>query len=378
MSSKKTKIIYVVLPIIIIIGGFFVAKMLVQTAPKAKEKSKSRLEAVTFVDTATFEKQDHNIVIKTTGRVEPSTKSSINAEVSAKVVYVSPKLKPGEKIKKGELLLKLDDSNYKAILDQKEAALKSAEANLELELGKVKVAKKELELLNTVIPDANSTLALREPQLRSVKAALRSAKADLEKAKLDIQRCSIKAPFSGVVESKDVSLGAYVGTNTKLLSLVAVDKFWIEADVFEEELQYIDFGETKALISPLWLKGSKEGVVLNYLPTLEPSTQKGRVLIELPSPLSGDNPIFAGSYVDISIIAKKIENITKLPWDLVRSNQSVWVARDGKLVKKPLKSIYKGESYIYVENIEPDEQIITTNLNSPAEGIKIKVQEASE
>jgi RND family efflux transporter MFP subunit len=378
VSNKKTKILYTVLPIIILIGGFFVAKMLVDTAPKAKEKSGSPSSMVTFVDAVSFEKDDVNIVIKTTGRAEPATKSSINSEVSAKVIYVSPNLKPGSKVKKGELLIRLDDSNYKAVVNQKEAALKKAEADLELELGKVKVAKKELELLNSIVPDANSSLALREPQLRSVQASLKSAKADLAKAKLDVARCSIRAPFSGIVESKDTSLGAYVGTNSKLLSLVDVDKFWIEADVFEDELKYIDFGKTKALISPLSALGEREALVLNYLPTLEPNTQKSRVLIELDNPLSGDTPIFAGSYVDISIIAKEVENITKLPWELVRDNQTVWIAKDGELVKKPLKSVYKGNEYIYVTNIEPDEKIITTNLNSPAEGLKIKVQEVSK
>lgn len=368
------KILYILLSAGILVGGFVIAKIFITTAPKAAKAPKETIKKLVEVESftpGTFPAQ-----IFTNGRVEASRFSKVTAEVSGQIIWVSPKLKPGTQVKKGEVLLKIDKSDYLSILAQKKAALEKAQADLELELGKVNVAKKEFDLLKDMLPDQKSTLALREPQLKQAKAAVQSAKADLQNAQNNLARTSVKAPISGVIESKDVSVGGYATASTQLFSLIGTDNFWVQSDIKETELSLVDFGKSKASVSPLGEMYKKEGTVLSYYPSVDASTQKIRILIEIENPLQNSSePIFAGSFVDIEIDGQPLKDVVKLPWSVVRNKDTIWLYKDGKLLIEPLDIVFKSKDYVLARGIGATDKIITTNLNSPAPETAVRIQE---
>jgi len=368
-SSSKQKIVYAVLGIAILLGGIIINKILVQTAPKATKATAPKIALV--VETESFSPGVHKALINTYGRINAKNKSAIVSEVGGKVVFISDKLTPGNRVKKGELLIKIDDTNYKAVLEQKKASVKNAEAALMLEEGRVGVAKKEVELLSKVLPEGkDSPLALREPQLVQAKATLESAKADYIKALKDFERCSIKAPYDGVIESKNISLGEYASSSKELFSIVGSGEFWIEADVRDEDLKFIDFGLSSALISPVGSDIQIEGVVKGQIPSVDSKTQKSRVLVEIDTQLLLD-----GMFADVKIDGKDIPNSVKLPYGLIRDGSVLWLEDNGSLRYKDINIVFKGDEFVITDSLRGDESIVLTNLNSPAEGIAIKPKE---
>lgn len=374
MKAKISgKLLYILLPIGILVGGFVIAKVFIETAPKAAKMPKETVRKL--VEVQSFTPGEYVSEIFTNGRVEASSFSKVTAEVTGKVIWVSPSLKPGQRVKKGEVLFKIDKSDYENALAQKQAAYVKAQADLELELGKADVAKKEFALLKEMLPNQESALALREPQLKQAKAMVQSAKAELQNAKNDLAKTSVKAPISGIIESKDISVGGYATASTQLFSLIGTDSFWIQTDVREGDLPLITFGESKAFVTPLGEGYAKEGVVLSYYPSVEESTQKIRVLIEIKNPLENSSePVFAGSFVDIRIEGASLTDMVKLPWGLVRNGDNIWLYEDGKLVIKPLDIAFRNRDYVLAKGIKTSDKIITTNLNSPAPETELRMK----
>lgn len=369
----KQKIIYGILAIGILIGGFAVSKLMVSTAPKAQKSE--RPSVAVLVETVSFEPSSNSALIRTHGRVEAKNRAKVVAEVSGKVVYVSDSLRPSNRVKKGEVLVKIDPLNYQSALKQKEATVEKARADLELELGKVEVAQREFALLEKLLPESNNTaLVLREPQLKQAKAALLSAEAELTKARADLERCVIRAPFDGYIESKSISIGEMATSSTPLFSMVGSEGFWIEADVRDEDVRFIDFGIKNANIYLSSDASPLEGSVKGVLPSVDSSTQKVRVLIELEPQKDVSTPIFSGVFATIDIKGADIPNSVSIPSRLVREGGKIWLYKDGKLEFRDLNIIFRGSDFVITDSLNAGEEVITTNLNSPASGIDLRVK----
>lgn len=375
-SFTKQKIVYGVLAVAILVSGFAISKMLIATAPKAQKNE--RPNVAVLVDTARFERSSNVVIIKSYGKIRAKNIAKVAAEVSGKVIYISNSLRPSNSVKKGEILLKIDPLNYQSVLQQKEAALQKAYADMDMELGLAEVAKREFLMLDGMLPDTNNTaLVLREPQLKKAKAAILSAEAELLKARADLERCTIKAPFDGYIEEKFISLGESVSSSTPLFSIVGNDGFWIEADIRESELKMVDFGVSEADIYISGYEAPLKGVVKGMLPSVDSSTQKVRVLIELNGRQIVDIPIFSGMFVRVDIRGVSIANSVLLPLKLIRDNGVVWLYEDGKLKFKKLNIIFRGDDFVLTDSIDGSDEVVVTNLNSPAEGINLKVKGSS-
>jgi Cu(I)/Ag(I) efflux system membrane fusion protein len=107
--------------------------------------------------------------------------------------------------------------------------------------------------------------------------------AQLAKNGQPIEKLAFAAPASGYVIEKDVVDGAAVKAGDRIFRIAALDKIWVEADVFEPDLARIANGQT-ASIALSYVPGKTfDGKVTFIYPYLDPGTRTGRVRIELPN-----------------------------------------------------------------------------------------------
>ncbi|HOO93724.1 MAG TPA: hypothetical protein PKX94_09655, partial [Opitutales bacterium] len=117
--------------------------------------------------------------VESRGTVEPHTETTLVAEVSGRVVEVSPVLCAGGVFEAGELLLRLDDGDYRASLMGAEAEVARCEVKLLQEKALAEQALRDWTALGRDPADAG-ILVLREPQLKEAEADVQSAQATLE------------------------------------------------------------------------------------------------------------------------------------------------------------------------------------------------------
>jgi len=367
--------------------GIAALMVIFNTEPDVQRESAVRetamLVEVTGVESGTFRP-----VIEAMGTVRPAREVTLRPRISGEVVEMAPEFVPGGEVGQGEVLLRMDDADYRIALEQRQSELQQSIAALEIEHGRQQIAENDFRQLNKELQPENRALVLREPQLKSAEAAVRAARAAVQRAQLDLERTTVRAPFHAQVMTREVNLGSQVSSGSALARLVGVDTYWVETTIPLDRLRWLKFSEDAASGSPVAIRHRsawpadqvREGYLYRLVGELEDDTRMARVLVAVDDPLgraSGANlpSLLIGSFVECRINGRPIENVSRLPRDLVRKDQTVWVMRDGRLAIQPVEIVFQDAEFAYVsEGLMADDRVVTTNLATVKEGIPLRLK----
>ncbi|TBW27601.1 efflux RND transporter periplasmic adaptor subunit [Gramella sp. KN1008] len=383
MTTKKIWIICG----IILLGAAAVTLLIFITEPKAQQEGATKQMAM-LVEVVHAEKGDFIPIIQATGTVQPVEDVIISPLVNGQVVRRDPSFVPGGFVKKGDVLLQIDPSDYRNNLELRKSELLQAQTNLEMEMGRQEVAEKDLELVgrDSLSPKQRS-LVLREPQLNAVKADIKAARAAVEQAKINLSRSTLRAPFDAHILDQNVTIGSQVAPGDNLGRLVGTEYYWVTLTVPVVNLKWLKFPDSedetgsrvKLRNTSAWPDGSyRIGYLDKQIGALDEQTRLARVLIKVPDPLvqkTNENQpkLMIGTFVEANIEAEKIKEVIRIKRDHVRNNQTVWVMDDGELSIRELEIILTDSDFAYIKKgIEEGEKIVTTNLSTVTEGIKLR------
>lgn len=157
--------------------------------------------------------------------VESLDRAELSAEVSARVRVVHAL--PGQRVGADELLVTLEDAEYRIGVDSARARLEIAEARLDL----ARIRAERARRLKSDDYVSDDELLQAETDLRLAEAEVGAAVADKEQAELLLTRTQVHAPFEGVVTKRRVSPGALAAPGTPLMALVAIGGLEVTAMV---------------------------------------------------------------------------------------------------------------------------------------------------
>ena len=165
------------------------------------------------------------ISIEAQGSVTPRTQTVLVSEVSGLIMEVSPAFVAGGFFKKGDVLVQIDDRNYRADVKRAQASVATAQTLVTRERGLADYAESDWERAKPSLSTsrAASDLALRKPQLAEAIANLEFAEAELAKRLGDLDRTIIRAPYDGLVREKRADVGQFVAAGTQLALTFATD-----------------------------------------------------------------------------------------------------------------------------------------------------------
>ncbi|MCU0693150.1 MAG: HlyD family efflux transporter periplasmic adaptor subunit, partial [Polyangiaceae bacterium] len=253
-------------------------------------------------------------------------------------------------------------------------------------------------------------LALREPHLRSAKAALEGASAGLQRAKLSLSRTQIIAPFNAFVQSESVDIGQIVNAAMQLGRLVGTDAFWVQVSVPVEKLSWIRIPGLNAKEGSqvrVWQdvgdgQVERVGKVIRLFGDLDPVGRMARVLVEIPNPLESSThdaatpktsaspaanrdgawgpkpsslPLLVGAFVNVRIDAGQLDNVVEVPRSAIRDGDKVYVVDDeGSLRTKQLSVAWRLENSVLVSSgVRSGDRVIISQLATPLEGMKVRI-----
>lgn len=361
----------------LIIGiSIFGVKYFLSSRPMPKiSKPVKTIPSVTVKD---IKPSEHRVSISAYGNVKIKNAVEIKSQVSGIVTYVSGKLDLGEFVKAGNILVKIDKTDYEIALEKKLSALIQAQSNLTLEKGKQLVAKKEWKIMQKRggdnISEEQKALALRVPQLMSARAAVKQAEADVRKARLDLKRTVIRSPFNGIVMEKNVSKGSYLNVQGSVARIISTEDFYVEAYIEKEKLKWLDKSK------PVMIKsgtGRFTGKVEEVLPEVQDKGLMAKLLITINNPLQSDPPLLVGDYAEVIFKGKILKDIYKIPRSAVSDRGKIYlVDSENRLRIKEYDKIWGDEKNIYVKNTFPPEwKLVVSKIFAPSDGMKVKVSE---
>lgn len=196
------------------------------------------------------------------GKTAPARAVALRAEAEGRVIEIGPAR--GAAVGAGELLLRLDPRERRAM-----------------------VAKAEAELgMREIQHEAARRLGAKgfqsETEVAAAKANLEAAQAALADARLELDRTAIRAPFAGVLERRTVEIGDYVDVGDEVAMVIEQDPFLVIGDVAETEVGSLAVGMpgTARLVT-----GAEVAGKLRYVASMaDPATRTFRVELEIPNP----------------------------------------------------------------------------------------------
>jgi RND family efflux transporter MFP subunit len=351
-------------------------------------------EAVVLVETMAISPVDTRISVQSQGTVEARTRTSLVSEVSGKISEVSPSFVAGGFFRKGEVLLRLDDANYRAALSRSEAALATARSALALEQGNADVSQREWDRMT---PEQQARISgkelyLRKPQLAEAEARLQSALADLAEAQRNLDKTSIVAPYDGLISSKSTDIGQFVNAGSVLAETFAVDYAEVRLPIPETKLAFLDLpgtlraeddtsqGPEVELRSNM---GSTEyswhGNLTRTEGVLDTRTRVLYSVVQVKDPygLYGTEraePLRIGTYVNAEIAGRELKNVYVLPRHTLQAGDLVWVAdQENRLRAREVSIVTVNGDDAYVNaGLLPGDRVVITRMENPLNGMAVQ------
>lgn len=407
MNKQKATLVGIVV-IVVTLGIVSVLFKTKPAPPKKPQESKAPLVEVLVPqsETVQFEVTSHGVV-------QPRTETTLVSEVAGIVQQVSEQFVAGGYFKQGELLLTIDPTDYQVAVEQAKARLSSAKAQYAQEKARAEQAQKEWDLSGRSRQKAPS-LALRKPFLLEAEANVESAKADLKRAQQKLKRTVIRAPYDGMVKSKNTDVGQFVATGNQLGVTFAIDYAEIRLPLTDQDLAFINIPTvTQQMTSttPVTLEAKYAGKIHQWQAELVRMEgvvdQNSRVhyavaRVEDPYSLlkqhdsdkpdsdkqdsteqtSKNNlaPLKMGTFVTAKISGVEMSGLVKLPRENFRNLSEVLVSNfENELYLRDLNVVRAEADTVYVNGgLEPGDKIVVTAIESPVQGMKVRLEGEEE
>lgn len=222
------------------------------------QKPKAMALPPLMVEAVTVTKKNYPIWLQFTGKTKAVKDLEIRARVAGRLQKVY--FKDGAYVKRGEKLFLIEQSEYKARLDQ-------AIAKKRQDLASLKLAKADVERYKPLVKDGlapRATLEQHQAKYYELEAAIASDDAAIDNARLELSYTVIKAPVSGQVSARKVDVGNLVGygESTLLTTIVSTKVIYAYFSPSESTVQRIyKFRSRKELPAFIEVRGQGEDIL---------------------------------------------------------------------------------------------------------------------
>ena len=388
--SQRSMLLKIGIPIVIIIAGAVIMLALMSGRPAPVREVKK--DPGILVEVIRAERENTEVIIKGAGTVAAAKEVSVIPQVSGRVTYASPDLNVGGFFEADEVLFEIERTDYELALERAKSAKAKAEYELTTIESQARVARSEWEIINKNTAAPPNPLVLYEPQLKSAKAELASASAQIEQAKIDLKRTKVRSPFNARIRSESIDIGQYVRAGGEIAVLAGTDSAEIAVPLPLDDLRWLDIprhGERQISADALvrldigGVTYKWHGHVVRSTGEVDLKTRMMQLIVEIKDPygLKKQSPsspaLAAGSFVDVHIKGKTLEDVFIIPRTAFRDNSTVWIMdKNNKLqIRKVIPVRIEREKVLIKEGLDNGELIVKTNISGAANGMKLRTME---
>jgi len=353
-----------------------------------------------------------------TGTLAADVQTDVQPQTAGKVVAVGVDM--GSAVSKGQMLVRLEDADYKlrmdqavAQLDSAKAAVSQAEEKLGLRPGQkfdpervadVSVARANFNLAESNFQRAQKLIESgdisraefdqRKSQLDALKQAYESAIAQARQnyaavmvartnvtnaqTQVDLARRTLSytvvtAPIGGYVLERPVDVGTYVSTTTKVATIVKPNPLWIRIDIPEQAVRQIRAGQSVSLSTTSWPDRTFSGRVVRISPNVSASSRTLTVEAEIDNRGGALKP---GQFATVRVLLPQSEAAVLVPQRALRTISGatyVFVIKNGHAEQRLVQSGQaEGELIEIKSGVAADEIVATSNVDQLSDGAAVR------
>ena len=353
-----------------------------------------------------------------TGSLAGDAQTDVAPQTSGKVVAVGVDL--GSHVKRGQMLAKLDDADFRirvqqaeAQLEQTKAAVAQAEAKIGLKPGQkfdpeqvadvasaraaYELAEKNLQRAEKLIEAGDvsrsyydqqrtqrdqlkaqyeSAIATARQNYAAVQVArtnVAAAQSALNLARSSFSYTTITSPMDGYVAERQVQVGEYVTTSSKVATIVRINPLRMRIDIPEQAIPNIQVGQSISLVTAAWPDRNFSGHVARISPNVTASSRTLTVEAEVENSSGALKP---GQFSTVRILQAKAAPAVLEPARAVRTESGVsrvFVIKNGHAEQRLVQlGQAEGDLVEIKQGVAADEQVATSNVAQLSDGVAVK------
>ncbi|MDI6401193.1 efflux RND transporter periplasmic adaptor subunit [Balneolaceae bacterium ANBcel3] len=341
-------------------SGFFTVLFLVFAIVSCEEQGNNAVnsEREVMVETMSADPAAFEDIVRVTGTVEAIEDAMISAETSGRVLSIADR---GDRIRRGDILMELDD--------------RMVRSGLEMALANYELAEDALQRQEPLARDSIiSTLAFNQ-----ARAQRDQARSQLDQARKQLKDTRMEAPFTGTIEDRMVNIGELVSPGIPVLRLVNTQRVRINAGVPERYINDISQGSPVKIGLRSYGRETIEADVRYASSVIVPETRTFPIEVVIRN---SEGLLKPEMVVDLSITRSVLEDAVVVPRTaLVRDEigMSLFVIKENDegvpyAFLRPVKTgLASGSRIVIEEGIEPGEVIVVTGQTNLGDGDRVRV-----
>lgn len=292
--------------------------------------------------------------IYATGTVEPTVMLPIAPRAAGRLVELN--VDEGSRVRKGQVLARLDDIDLTSTVEELEARARYAESQYERAENLVRqgfMAKAEVD---------------------RTRADLDAAKASVRRARTQRDYMALTAPADGLIIRRDGEIGQFMPAGQAVFYLSCCAPLRVTADVDEEDISRVHTGQKVVLRADALPGQVLDGSVADVTPKGDPVARSYRVRVKLADP----SLLKVGMTVDANLIVVERTDALLVPTTAIQ-NGAVWVVDGGRVHRQPVRVGISGAGRSeIVEGLGPDARIVDSPTADLRERRAVRVHPQAE
>ncbi len=366
----RTRLIWIALLLVAIVFGGLLLKPKKAAAPAAPVAAAAVLEFLPQ-EIITVAPLDLRQTLALSGALRAVQQVTVKARVGGEVRDVL--VREGEAVKAGQVLVRMDTSEYQARVDQSRGSLNAARAQLDIA---TKARDNNLALLDKGFISRNA-FDNAASQYAIAQANVDAARGALEVVQKSLNDTVIRAPLSGLVSLRSVQPGEKVSPDNRLLDIVNLQNMELEAAVPTSDIAQVALGQSVSLRVE-GLDKPFSGRVTRINPSTQTGSRSVLVYIQVPNP---QGLLRAGMFAEAQLTLRSKSGVVALPAGALHKDSDafyVYAIEGGKLIKKVVTPGIEGrdgdESKIEITNgLSEGAQVIRNNMGTLRTGSAVRI-----
>jgi HlyD family secretion protein len=285
-------------------------------------------------------------------------------------------VKLGDRVRRGQVIGKIEDREIVEQVNQAqashkvgEATIRQREADLNLALTNVERSRNLFNrqlLPRQTLDDAEARYTSSVAQVDLARAQLAQSQARLQELRINLGNTNVISPVDGFVAKRNVDAGAWVSQNAPLVSVVDISSLRLVANIVEKDLRMVGVGDP-AIVEVDALPGEKfKGRVARVSPILDPATRTAQMEVEVPN---RDYRLKPGMYAKVNLEMEGRDNVLIVPKiSLVDSEGQRGVYQPNDNSRAQFKAVKVGlednERAEILEGLREGETIVSTGAGA--------------
>ncbi len=326
------------------------------------------------------------------GTVESRRRASLSPEIGGRVEMVA--VRKGDRVRAGQVLLRLSDAEPRAQLllherarDAAVAAEREACEAVELAVREAERARRLLEEgigSQQLVDQLESARVARIAACEAARARARQAEAAVGVARTTLDRTVLRAPFAAVVAEVSTEVGEWITPSPPglpippVIELIATDQVYISAPIDEVDLARIRPGLPARVTLDALPGRSFPGRVVRVAPYVDARAQENRTIeveVELTEP-AATRELVPGTSADVEIVLEVHEDVLRVPTYALLPGDHVMVVRGDRLARVPVQTGLRNWDFVEITRglAAGDRVVVSLDRPEVREGARVRVE----